>query len=75
VRGAWSPPSSSTWPCSGCGTAFLARPTLASEAGATWIVGTIGELLGNDGVVRIGTVSRMLLPTDGLWRGRCRPQY
>jgi hypothetical protein len=34
----------------------------------------IGELLGNDGVVRIGTVSRMLLPTDGLWRGRCRPQ-
>jgi ABC-type transport system involved in multi-copper enzyme maturation permease subunit len=40
--------------------------------GATWIagiVGTIGELLANDGVARIGTVSRMLLPTDGLWRG------
>ena len=40
--------------------------------GATWIagiVGTIGELLGNDGVARVGTVSRMLLPTDGLWRG------
>jgi ABC-type transport system involved in multi-copper enzyme maturation permease subunit len=40
--------------------------------GATWIagiVGTIGEVLGNDGVARVGTVSRMVLPTDGLWRG------
>lgn len=40
--------------------------------GATWIaglVGTIGENLGNDGMTRVGTVSRMLLPTDGLWRG------
>jgi ABC-type transport system involved in multi-copper enzyme maturation permease subunit len=40
--------------------------------GATWIagiVGTIGELLDNDGVARVGTISRMLLPTDGLWRG------
>jgi ABC-type transport system involved in multi-copper enzyme maturation permease subunit len=40
--------------------------------GATWIagvVGGIGEALGNDGVTRVGTVSRMLLPTDGLWRG------
>ena len=40
--------------------------------GATWIagvVGGIGEALGNDGIARVGTVSRMLLPTDGLWRG------
>jgi ABC-type transport system involved in multi-copper enzyme maturation permease subunit len=40
--------------------------------GATWIagvVGGIGSALGNDGVARVGTVSRMLLPTDGLWRG------
>ncbi|MFD1932752.1 ABC transporter permease subunit [Nonomuraea mangrovi] len=40
--------------------------------GATWVagvVGGIGEALGNDGVARVGTVSRMLLPTDGLWRG------
>jgi ABC-type transport system involved in multi-copper enzyme maturation permease subunit len=40
--------------------------------GATWVagvVGGIGAALGNDGVARIGTVSRMLLPTDGLWRG------
>jgi ABC-type transport system involved in multi-copper enzyme maturation permease subunit len=40
--------------------------------GATWIagvVGGIGEALGNDGVARVGTVSRVLLPTDGLWRG------
>jgi ABC-2 type transport system permease protein len=40
--------------------------------GATWIagvVGGIGEVLDNEGVARVGTVSRMLLPTDGLWRG------
>jgi ABC-type transport system involved in multi-copper enzyme maturation permease subunit len=40
--------------------------------GATWIagvVGSVGEALDNDSVSRIGTVSRMLLPTDGLWRG------
>lgn len=40
--------------------------------GATWVagvVGGIGEALGNEGVERIGTVSRVLLPTDGLWRG------
>ena len=40
--------------------------------GATWIagvVGMVGEALGNEGVARVGIVSRMLLPTDGLWRG------
>jgi ABC-type transport system involved in multi-copper enzyme maturation permease subunit len=40
--------------------------------GATWIagvVGSVGEALGNAGVAQVGTVSRMLLPTDGLWRG------
>jgi ABC-type transport system involved in multi-copper enzyme maturation permease subunit len=40
--------------------------------GATWIagvVGSVGAALGNDGVASVGTVSRMLLPTDGLWRG------
>jgi ABC-type transport system involved in multi-copper enzyme maturation permease subunit len=40
--------------------------------GATWIagvVGLIGEAFDNDGMTRVGTVSRMLLPTDGLWRG------
>ncbi len=40
--------------------------------GATWIAGVgggLGEALGNDGVARVGTVSRMILPTDGLWRG------
>jgi ABC-type transport system involved in multi-copper enzyme maturation permease subunit len=40
--------------------------------GATWIagvVGMVGEAFGNDSVARVGTVSRMLLPTDGLWRG------
>jgi ABC-type transport system involved in multi-copper enzyme maturation permease subunit len=40
--------------------------------GTTWIagvVGGVGETLGNESVARVGTVSRMLLPTDGLWRG------
>ena len=40
--------------------------------GATWvagIIGLVGEALGNDSVARVGTISRMLLPTDGLWRG------
>ena len=40
--------------------------------GATWvagIVGNVGHVLGNEGVERVGTVSRALLPTDGLWRG------
>ncbi len=32
-------------------------------------MGGIGDSLDNAGVARVGTVSRMLLPTDGLWRG------
>jgi ABC-type transport system involved in multi-copper enzyme maturation permease subunit len=40
--------------------------------GATWIagvVGSVGEALENEGLAQVGDVSRMLLPTDGLWRG------
>ncbi len=40
--------------------------------GATWVAGVVGGLggaLGNEGVERVGAVSRILLPTDGLWRG------
>jgi ABC-type transport system involved in multi-copper enzyme maturation permease subunit len=40
--------------------------------GATWVagvVGGIGRALSNESVEQVGTVSRMLLPTDGLWRG------
>ena len=40
--------------------------------GATWIagvVGSVGQALDNDNLARVGTVSRMLLPTDGLWHG------
>jgi ABC-type transport system involved in multi-copper enzyme maturation permease subunit len=33
------------------------------------VVGAIGSSFDNDAVARVGTVSRMLLPTDGLWRG------
>jgi len=39
---------------------------------ATWVAGVVGGLgaaLGNEGVERVGIVSRMILPTDGLWRG------
>src|SRR5829696_2895908 len=40
--------------------------------GATWVagvVGGIGDSLGNESIARIGTLSRIALPTDGLWRG------
>jgi ABC-type transport system involved in multi-copper enzyme maturation permease subunit len=40
--------------------------------GTAWVagvVGGVGQALDNDGVARVGTVSRVLLPTDGLWRG------
>lgn len=40
--------------------------------GATWVagvVGGVGAAFGNQAVERVGSVSRMLLPTDGLWRG------
>jgi len=40
--------------------------------GATWVagvVGGVGESLDNEGLARVGAVSRILLPTDGLWRG------
>lgn len=40
--------------------------------GATWIagvVGAIGASLDNEAVARVGSISRMILPTDGLWRG------
>jgi ABC-2 type transport system permease protein len=40
--------------------------------GATWVagvVGGVGTAVDNSGVERVGTISRMLLPTDGLWRG------
>jgi ABC-type transport system involved in multi-copper enzyme maturation permease subunit len=40
--------------------------------GAAWVAGVVGGIggaLGNEGVERVGTVSRVLLPTDGLWRG------
>ena len=40
--------------------------------GATWIagvVGGVGKAVDNESVAKVGTVSRMLLPTDGLWRG------
>jgi ABC-type transport system involved in multi-copper enzyme maturation permease subunit len=39
---------------------------------ATWIAGVVGGVgvaVGNEGVAKVGTVSRMLLPPDGLWRG------
>ena len=33
------------------------------------VVGDIGQGLQNDAVANIGTVTHLLLPTDGLWRG------
>lgn len=40
--------------------------------GAAWVAGVVGGIGGslrNAGVERVGTVSRILLPTDGLWHG------
>lgn len=38
----------------------------------TWVAGVVGGVgasVGNAAVERVGSVSRVLLPTDGLWRG------
>jgi hypothetical protein len=35
----------------------------------TGIIGGIGYALGSDAVGAFGTVSRLVLPTDGMWRG------
>ncbi|SDF47613.1 ABC-type transport system involved in multi-copper enzyme maturation, permease component [Blastococcus aurantiacus] len=38
----------------------------------TWVAGVVGGIgasLDNEAVARVGSVSRVLLPTDGLWRG------
>ncbi|MBJ7453227.1 MAG: ABC transporter permease [Blastococcus sp.] len=38
----------------------------------TWVAGVVGGIgasLGNEAVASVGSVSRVLLPTDGLWRG------
>lgn len=40
--------------------------------GSTWIAGVVGGVgagLGSESMARVGAVSRILLPTDGLWRG------
>ena len=45
------------------------RSACSAPPGSRAWSASVGEALGNDGVARVGTVSRMLLPTDGLWRG------
>ncbi len=40
--------------------------------GMTWIAGIVagvGQAFGNDTLIRVGTVVKLVLPTDGLWRG------
>ncbi|CAN5247170.1 hypothetical protein BH24ACT10_BH24ACT10_11410 [soil metagenome] len=40
--------------------------------GTAWVAGVVGGIgasLDNESVERVGTLSRVLLPTDGLWRG------
>jgi ABC-type transport system involved in multi-copper enzyme maturation permease subunit len=40
--------------------------------GAAWVagvVGGVGNAIRNDHVERVGTIGRILLPTDGLWHG------
>ncbi len=38
----------------------------------TWVAGVVGGVgasFGNEAVARVGSVSRILLPTDGIWQG------
>jgi hypothetical protein len=40
--------------------------------GVAWIggiVGGVGTVLGNTTATHVGTATRLLLPTDGMWRG------
>src|ERR1700694_4331287 len=40
--------------------------------GISWIggiAGAIGQAFANDTITRIGTITQLVLPTDGLWRG------
>src|SRR5207253_1949650 len=40
--------------------------------GVAWIggiVGGVGLVLGNETATHVGTVTRLVLPTDGMWRG------
>ncbi|MBI3521518.1 MAG: ABC transporter permease [Chloroflexi bacterium] len=40
--------------------------------GMAWLLGVVGGLgatFGNETIERVGTVSKLILPTDGLWRG------
>ncbi len=40
--------------------------------GMTWIAGIVagvGQAFGNDTLTRVGTIVKLILPTDGLWRG------
>jgi ABC-type transport system involved in multi-copper enzyme maturation permease subunit len=40
--------------------------------GVAWIggiVGGVGAALGNDTAMHVGTATRLILPTDGMWRG------
>lgn len=40
--------------------------------GVAWIggiVGGVGTALGNDTAMHVGTATRLILPTDGMWRG------
>ena len=42
---------------------------LFGTTGVAGVVAGIGASLENESVERVGTISRVLLPTDGLWRG------
>ena len=58
-----SPASSRRWPQASSRSGCSAPPGSPAWSAAS------ARALGNEGVARVGTVSRILLPTDGLWRG------
>ena len=50
-------------------TAGVAGVAIFGLAWVGGIIGGIGVALGEPGVARVGDLTRLLLPTDGLWRG------
>ena len=50
-------------------TGGIVSTVLFFVAWMTGVIGGIGIALGNPGVAHVGTISRLILPSDGLWRG------
>src|SRR5439155_904950 len=50
------------------GSTLVAAPSIASDI-ESGIALAVGQTFANDNIINIGVVSRLLIPTDGLWHG------